>query len=194
MLLKQVPANISCFPRRVQDVFSVTLFVFQDVFKTSSRRICNTSSWNVFKASSRRLQDVFARRLAIMYSRRLPDVLEDKKMLHWRRLQYVLNKTNVCWVVVGNWGKTIKRLIQKKLSTFCNISCSINKIKRHMLFTNQNFMFYHFTRKKIFCSKKWCGGGWPPPPPPPLPPFLYSPDKFCYVTYQNALTSLFHIT
>ena len=30
--------------RRLQDVFSVTLVVFQDVLKTSSRRICDTSS------------------------------------------------------------------------------------------------------------------------------------------------------
>ena len=42
-----------------QDVFSITLFVFQDVFKTC-------------------LQDV----LQLC----LQDVLEDKKMLHWRRL------------------------------------------------------------------------------------------------------------
>ena len=44
-----------------QDVFSVTLFVFQDVLKTSSRR----------------LQDVFAIRLPKMSSRRLQDVLQD---------------------------------------------------------------------------------------------------------------------
>ena len=58
------PANISCFPRRLQDVL-----------KTSLRRICNTSSYNVFKTSSRRLprhfQDVFAKGLAVMSSRRL---------------------------------------------------------------------------------------------------------------------------
>ena len=41
--------------RRLEDVFSVTLFVFQDVFKTSSRRVCKTSCNYVFKASSRRL-------------------------------------------------------------------------------------------------------------------------------------------
>ena len=70
-----------------QDVFSVTLFVFQDVFKTYLQYVF-----------LKRLQDVFARRLAIMSSRRLQDVLEDKKMLHSRRLQYVFTKTNVCWV------------------------------------------------------------------------------------------------
>ena len=63
--------------RRLEDVFSVTLFVFQDVLKTSSRRICDTSSLNVFKTSSRRLP------------RRI--FLEDKKMLHWRRLQDVFS-------------------------------------------------------------------------------------------------------
>ena len=65
------PANISCFPRRLEDVFSVTLFVFQDVFKTSSRRVCKTScnyvfktSWKTknvtLKTSWRRLEDVFS--------------------------------------------------------------------------------------------------------------------------------------
>ena len=80
-----------------QDVFSVTLFVFQDVLKTSSRRLQDVFAIRLPKTSSRRLQDVFARRLAIMSSRRLQDVLEDKKMLHSRRLQYVFTKTNVCW-------------------------------------------------------------------------------------------------
>ena len=122
--------------RRLEEVFSVTLFVFQDLLKMSSRRLQDVfairlpktssrrfpkTSWrrfqNVFKTSSktssRRLQDVFVRRLAIMSSRRLQDVfarclaiissrrrqdvLENKKMLQWRRLQYVFTKTNVCW-------------------------------------------------------------------------------------------------
>ena len=85
-----------------QDVFSVTLFVFQDLLKTSSRRLQDVFAIRLPKMSSkrlpRRLQDVFPRRLAIMSSRRLLDVLEDKKMLQWRRLQYVFTKTNVCWV------------------------------------------------------------------------------------------------
>ena len=40
--------------RRLEDVFSVTLFVFQDLLMTSSRRICNASS-------SRRLQYFFTK-------------------------------------------------------------------------------------------------------------------------------------
>ena len=54
-------ANISCFPRRL--VFSVTLFVFQDVLKTYLRCVflkrLQDVLQGVFKTFSRRLQDVF---------------------------------------------------------------------------------------------------------------------------------------
>ena len=89
---RRFPANISCFPRRLQDVFAIRLP------KTSSRRL-----QGVFKTSSRRLprrlQDEFARRLAIMSS---------------RRLQYVFTKTNVCWVVNNNLSekKNIAKITQ----------------------------------------------------------------------------------
>ena len=56
----------------------------QDVFKTSSRRL------------PRRLQDVLKTCLQDVLLLCLQDVLEDKKMLHWRRLQYVFTKANVC--------------------------------------------------------------------------------------------------
>ena len=111
-LFRTNPANISCF----QDVFSVKLFVFQDVLKTSWRcpqdifaiRLPKTSSrrlarrlQDVFKTSSRRLprrlQDVFARRLAIMSSRRLGRQKNVTLKTSWRSLQYVFTKTNVCW-------------------------------------------------------------------------------------------------
>ena len=62
------------FLKHLQDVFQDVFKTFsrrlQDVFKTSSRRACKTSCNYFFKTSSRRFQDV----------------LEDKKMLHWRRL------------------------------------------------------------------------------------------------------------
>ena len=91
--------------RRLQDVFSVTLFVFktswrrlQDIFKTYLQYVFLKRLQDVFKTPSkrlpRRLPDVFARSLAIMSSRRL----ERQKMLHWRRLQYVFAKTIVSWV------------------------------------------------------------------------------------------------
>ena len=63
--------------RRLQDVFSVTLFVFQDLLKTYLQYVFLKCLQNVlqdvFKTFSRRLQDMFARRLAIMSSRRLQD-------------------------------------------------------------------------------------------------------------------------
>ena len=74
-----------------QDVFSVTFFVFQDVLKTYLQYVflkrLQDVFQDVFKTFSRRLQDVFKTSWKI------------KKMLHWRCLQYVLTKTNVCWVV-----------------------------------------------------------------------------------------------
>ena len=69
--------------RRLEDVFSVTLFVFQDVFKTSSRRVCKTSCNYVFKTSSRRL------------GRQKNVTLKTSS----RHLLYVFTKTNVCWVM-----------------------------------------------------------------------------------------------
>ena len=67
------PTNIFCFPRRLEDVFSVTLFVSS---KTSSRRLQDVFVRRLAVMSSRRLQDVFARRLVIMSSRRLQDVFK----------------------------------------------------------------------------------------------------------------------
>ena len=106
--------------RRLEYVFSVTLFVFQDLLKTSSRRPQDVSAihfpkmfsrhlQDVFKTSSRRLQDVFAGRLTIMSSRLLQDFFKKSRKTKKcytkdvfktpsRSLQYVLTKTNVCWV------------------------------------------------------------------------------------------------
>ena len=82
-----------------QDVFSATLFVFQDLLKTSWRRIYNTSSWNIFKksckTSSRRFQDVSKTCLQDVLQLCLEDVLEDKKILLWRRLEDVLKTSSV---------------------------------------------------------------------------------------------------
>ena len=67
------------------------------VFKTSSRHVFKTSSRYVFKTSSRRLQrnnfsssTMSSRRLKMSsrpLARCLQDVLEDVKLLRWRRLQ-----------------------------------------------------------------------------------------------------------
>ena len=71
--------------------FPTKYFVcLHSVFKTPSRHVFKTSSRHVFKTSSRRLQrnnfsssKTYSRRLA----RCLQDVLEDGKLLRWRRLQ-----------------------------------------------------------------------------------------------------------
>ena len=86
--------------RRLEDVFSVTLFVFQDVFKTYLQYVF-----------LKRLQDVFARRLAIMSSRRLQDVLEDKKMLHWRHLQDIFCTSSPRRMFAGWWLITFEFLL-----------------------------------------------------------------------------------
>ena len=63
------------FKTCLQDVFKTCL---QDVFKTSSRRL-QRSNFSSSKTSSRRLQDI----------------LEDVKLLRWRRVEDVF-KTNKC--------------------------------------------------------------------------------------------------
>ena len=93
--------------RRLQDFFSVTSLVFEDVLKTSWRHICKTSSKNVFKTSSQEIFKTFSRRLQDVLNtclqhvflktswRRFEDVLKDKKMLHWRRLQDIFKTSSV---------------------------------------------------------------------------------------------------
>ena len=75
--------------RCLQVVFARRL---QDVFKTSSRCVCKTSSW-------RRLQEVFKKTSCnyVLKSswRRLQNVLEDKNMLPWRHLQDIFEASSV---------------------------------------------------------------------------------------------------
>ena len=97
------PASISCFPRRLEDVFRVTVSHLsrrlQDVFKNSSRSVCKTSSKDVFKtclqnvffkASSGSFYDVFKEDVL---QTRLENFLEDKKFC-----AEDFFKTNVCCV------------------------------------------------------------------------------------------------
>ena len=73
---KTCPANISCFPRRLQSsTFSSS--------KTSSKRFCKTSCNYVLETSSRRL------------GRQKNVTLKTSS----RHLLYVFTKTNVCWVM-----------------------------------------------------------------------------------------------
>ena len=69
--------------RRLEDVFSVTLFVFQDVFKTNLQYVSLKRLQDVFKTFSRRLprrlQDVFKTCLQDVLQLYLQNVLKDKK-------------------------------------------------------------------------------------------------------------------
>ena len=87
------PFYIRSFFQKNQIYTQQTFLIFQDVFNTSSRRLQDVFAIHLPKMSSRRL----ARRLQGVLQLCLQDVLEDKKMLHWRRLQYLFTKTNVCW-------------------------------------------------------------------------------------------------
>ena len=75
-----------------QDVFSVTLFVFQDVLKKSWRRLQDVFAIRLPKTSSRPpqdvLQDVFK-----TFSRRLQDVFQDVFKTCLRRLGRQKNVT-----------------------------------------------------------------------------------------------------
>ena len=108
------PANISCFPRRLQDVFSISLFVFQDLLKTTPRRLQDIFAIRVPKTSSRRLQDVFKTCLQEVVQLCLQDVLESS----WKTKNVTLKTSSV-------------RLHQDKclLGRFRYLLCSSFKIK-----------------------------------------------------------------
>ena len=82
------------------DLPQQTFLVFQDVFKTSSRRVCKTSCNYVFKTC---LQDVLQLCLQDVFKTSwktkkcyTEDVLKTSPI----RLQYVFTKTNVCWETI----------------------------------------------------------------------------------------------
>ena len=74
--------------------YSVFKTSSRHIFKTSSRHAFKTYSRHVFKTSWKRLQrNNFS--LSKTYCRRLQDVLEDKKMLRWKRVEDIF-KTCLC--------------------------------------------------------------------------------------------------
>ena len=96
--------------RRFENVFSVTLFVFQDVFKTSSRRVCKTSCNYVFKTSWKTKK---------CYT-------EDVFKTSSRRLRYVFTKTNVCWDYSGSFHNDII-LEQNRFTILFTVPCKKSK-------------------------------------------------------------------
>ena len=87
----------------LHNVFKVSSrYVFKTswrhVLKTFSRRIFKTSSRRIFKTSSRRLQgnsSLSSKTSWGRLARCLEDILEDLKLLRWRRVEDVF-KTNKC--------------------------------------------------------------------------------------------------
>ena len=113
-------------PRKYTDIPSKYFVCPHNIFKTFSRHVFKTSlrhlqdmplrclqdmsSRRLQGMSSSRLQDVFsvtifrlARHLQDVFARCLQDVLEDVKLLRWRRAEDVFKTssrpTNVCWEV-----------------------------------------------------------------------------------------------
>ena len=78
-----------------KDIPSKHYVGLQDVFKTCLQNVFKSCLQDVLKTSSKRLQDVFARRIQ--------DILEDEKLLRWRRFEDVFETsarpTNVCWAI-----------------------------------------------------------------------------------------------
>ena len=126
-----------------QDVFSVALFVFQDLLKMSSRRLQDVFAIRfpktslrrlqyIFKTSSRRFQDVCKTCLEDVLQLCLQDVFktswktkkcytEDVLKRPWRRLQYVFTKTNVCW----DWCRS---MLNSAVLTYVCQSIYVHKI------------------------------------------------------------------
>ena len=117
-------------PDKNTDIHSKYFVCLHKIFKTSSRHVFKTFSRHVFM-SSRRFQDMSSRRLqpnnfssSKTSSRCLQDVLEDVKMLRWRRvedefkrcLEDVLKTSsrpkNVCWVLVKSKWKLLNQTRQ----------------------------------------------------------------------------------
>ena len=95
-LFRTNPANISCFPRRLQDVFSVTLFVFQDVLKASWRRLQDIFAKRLPKTSSRRFQDVFKTSSKTCLQDVLQLCLQDVFKTSWKTKNVTLKTSSRC--------------------------------------------------------------------------------------------------
>ena len=144
-IFETLPANISCFPRRLQrntfclprpleNVLKTYLqYVFlkylQDVFKTFSRRVCKTSCNYVLKTSWKTKK---------YYS-------EDVLKTFWRRLQYVFTKTNICWAL----------FILHLQSLVISIGISVNGFSslNQMVFCAWKKFYRIITVKKLWVNK-----------------------------------------
>ena len=118
-------------PDKNTDIHSKYFACLHKIFKTSSRHVFKTFSRHVFKIFSRHVFKTSSRHLqpnnfssSKTSSTRLQDVLEDVKLLRWRRvedefkrcLEYVLKTSsrpkNVCWVLVKSKWKLLNQTRQ----------------------------------------------------------------------------------
>ena len=112
--LKNNPANIPCFPRRLQNVFGITIFCLpRRIPKTFLRCLQDVSEmclqYVFLKTSSRHVRKKFSRSLAIMSWRRLQDVMKTS----WKTKNVTLN--------------TLSRCLQYVFSTFHQDECLLGK-------------------------------------------------------------------
>ena len=123
--------------------------------KTSSRRLARgfqyvfkMSLQDVFKASSRRLQNVFARRLQ--------DVLEDLKLLHWKRVKDVF-KTNKYLLGLDEHFQETFSFDEKASFWQVYEDDSLMKIftKFFHLMTRLSFKYILNIRSNYFWSSEW---------------------------------------
>ena len=121
----------------LQDVFSVTIFrlsrPFEDVLKTTSRLICNTSSKNAFQTSS---QDVF-KTFFKMSSRRFQNVFKTSsrrvcKTSSSRSLQDIFKTSSRRRLAIMPW----KRLERQKMLHWRLTKTSARRL--HYVFTKTN--------------------------------------------------------
>ena len=97
-IFETLPANISCFPRRLQRNNFCLSRPLEDILKTYLQYVfmkyLQEVLQDVFKTFSRRLQDVFARRLAIMSWRRLGRQKNITLKTSWRRFEDVFSTSS----------------------------------------------------------------------------------------------------
>ena len=128
VIFKIFPTNIPCFSRRLQRNTFRLPRPLEDILKTSSRCICNTSSRGLW------------RRFAIMSSRRLGRQNNVTLKTSWRRLQCVFTKTNVCWVVTPIINCPEILLVLQKIE-YCSVRSFFESFN-YLINSINKFSFY----------------------------------------------------
>ena len=72
-------------------------------------------------------------------------------------LKFLIKNTNLQIGTVVAQCTTKTTYLKKAIYFFSIMSYSTNHLKSYMLFSRKSFVFYNFTEKQEFCSRKW---GW----------------------------------